>query len=278
VVQEWGDSIEIKRNNPGIHNLQVQQRSAYGCLSPPVYARVLVSKPQIDLGNNISLCAGKTTTIDAGSGFTTYNWSNGVNSREIEVGNAGWYKVMAYDESGCIASDSVYVTTIQNPEVNLGLDTTLCWTETIELDAGTNGENYLWFDNSRNRYFTAYAGLSTVWVSVTNTWGCTGSDTLLIKVCDYSKFASTIPNTFTPNGDGKNDSWYIPWLFRLDTDVRIDVYDRWGQMVYHSDNGLPANGWDGTRNGKKLPMDSYYYVIDLRNGSSVITGTVTIVR
>lgn len=278
VDDNWGDSIQVTWITPGEYTLSAQQTTVAGCVSPPVFASVLVTGPSVFIGNDTTLCVGRSLMLDARQTYSSYQWSTGDVGKEIIVNSEGWYKITVTDDNGCSAFDSLYVGMAQNPVVHLGVDITLCWTETAMLDAG-DGASYLWYDGSRGRYSTIGAVLTTteVWVQVSNEWGCAGKDTLLINPCDYADFEK-IPNTFTPNGDGKNDTWYIPWLYRLNTQVKIDIYDRWGQLVYHSDNGLPAAGWDGNRSGKKLPMDSYYYIIDLGNSSAPIRGSVTIIR
>jgi gliding motility-associated-like protein len=93
--------------------------------------------------------------------------------------------------------------------------------------------------------------------------------------------ALEIPNTFSPNGDGVNDTWEIPGI-ELYPDCYIQVFDRWGQLVFQT-NGYPASKrWDGTRNGNGRPLapSSYYYVINLRTEDfpEPIKGFVSIVR
>jgi gliding motility-associated-like protein len=68
----------------------------------------------------------------------------------------------------------------------------------------------------------------------------------------------TIPNTFTPNSDGINDKWEIGNLADYTT-ADVKVFNRWGSEVYHFNSSLQA--WDGTRNGKPLPVGTYYYII-----------------
>ena len=70
----------------------------------------------------------------------------------------------------------------------------------------------------------------------------------------------TIPNAFTPNGDGINDEWVIENI-ELFSDAAITVFNRWGQKVYNAQGtGQP---WDGTYKGRELPTGSYMYVINL---------------
>jgi gliding motility-associated-like protein len=83
------------------------------------------------------------------------------------------------------------------------------------------------------------------------------------------------PNTFTPNGDGVNDTWQIAGLSAFDK-CSVNVYNRYGAMLYQSIGyGIP---WDGTYNKNALPVGTYYYIIDLKNGTQVLSGYVTIIR
>jgi len=84
-----------------------------------------------------------------------------------------------------------------------------------------------------------------------------------------------IPNTFTPNGDGINDTWDIK---NLDSYVNctVQIYNRYGENVYSSIGyGVP---WGGTYKGAVLPAGTYYYIIDLKNGLKALSGFVAIIR
>jgi gliding motility-associated-like protein len=100
-----------------------------------------------------------------------------------------------------------------------------------------------------------------------------GVDTSNVYVRVYQKI--TIPNTFTPNGDGVNDYWDIKNLNTYPESF-MQVFSRYGQPVYQS-NGYPKP-WDGKRKGSLLPTGTYYYIIDLKNGMPKLTGWVLIVR
>jgi len=85
----------------------------------------------------------------------------------------------------------------------------------------------------------------------------------------------SIPNTFTPNGDGVNDTWHIQFLDAYQN-CTISIFNRLGQNVYSSIGyGTP---WNGTYHGSVLPAGAYYYVIDLKNINRVLSGYVTIIR
>jgi gliding motility-associated-like protein len=85
----------------------------------------------------------------------------------------------------------------------------------------------------------------------------------------------TPPNTFTPNGDGVNDSWEITGLNTY-TNCLATAYNRYGVMVFQS-KGY-SKPWDGLYNGKSLPAGTYYYIIDLNNTMPKLSGYVTIIR
>lgn len=59
---------------------------------------------------------------------------------------------------------------------------------------------------------------------------------------------------------------------------KVDIYNRYGQLVYHSDGYVNGRGWDGTTNGKPLPIGTYYYVIQPGSGRKPISGSITIIR
>jgi gliding motility-associated-like protein len=56
----------------------------------------------------------------------------------------------------------------------------------------------------------------------------------------------------------------------------VEVFNRYGQMVYTS-NGY-GTAWDGHSKGKPLPVGTYYYIIQLKNGFKPLNGSVTIIR
>ena len=85
----------------------------------------------------------------------------------------------------------------------------------------------------------------------------------------------TIPNVFSPNGDNIHDKWEIDDLKDFPF-AEVEVFNRNGHLVYHS-NGY-SSPWDGTLNGKPLPVATYYYIIDLKNNFPKQAGSVTILK
>ncbi|MCO5951129.1 gliding motility-associated C-terminal domain-containing protein [Mucilaginibacter flavidus] len=101
------------------------------------------------------------------------------------------------------------------------------------------------------------------------------SNAITVAFNPPSQCIIVVPNTFTPNGDGINDLWNITALLYY-PDCSLSVFNRYGSVVYRSIGyGKP---WDGTTNGSNLPVGTYYYILDLKNGKKPMSGSVTILR
>ncbi|MEO7983882.1 MAG: gliding motility-associated C-terminal domain-containing protein, partial [Bacteroidota bacterium] len=108
-------------------------------------------------------------------------------------------------------------------------------------------------------------------VSAVSEFGCANEDQVLVKV----KAGIFVPTAFTPNKDGKNDYWRIPFLDPgLEATVR--VCNRWGQTVYQV-TGEAVN-WDGNYFGTPQPAGVYVYQVHFTDGAVDIKGTVTLIR
>lgn len=112
---------------------------------------------------------------------------------------------------------------------------------------------------------------TTYKLTVVSVDGCDAESEATVKVIPHI----VIPNTFTPNGDGINDLWTIKYLDSYAAGT-VKIYNRNGGLVFQSKGYSKA--WNGTFNGRPLPTGVYYYVIDLRDGSPVRSGEVSILR
>jgi gliding motility-associated-like protein len=111
-------------------------------------------------------------------------------------------------------------------------------------------------------------------LDITDDNNCKNSGSIKVTVSGGTS-KITVPNAFSPNGDGINDIWIISGLSAY-PGATVDVFNRYGQLVFHSENNNQA--WDGTFNGKPLPLATYYYIIDPKNNEKKIAGSVTIFR
>ena len=87
--------------------------------------------------------------------------------------------------------------------------------------------------------------------------------------------ALIITNTFSPNGDGLNDTWGVPGI-RFYEGARISVYDRGGVRLFYTES--PDEGWDGTFNGKQLPVSSYFWTIEIGETGEMRRGMLNLIR
>ncbi|MBD1391782.1 PKD domain-containing protein [Mucilaginibacter glaciei] len=108
-------------------------------------------------------------------------------------------------------------------------------------------------------------------LTVTNANGCVTTDDVFLHILEKP----IVVNTFTPNNDGINDVWNIKYLESYPGNT-VEIYNRQGEKVYSSIGyAIP---WDGRYKGKELPVGTYYYIINPKNGRKVIAGNVTIIR
>jgi gliding motility-associated-like protein len=85
----------------------------------------------------------------------------------------------------------------------------------------------------------------------------------------------TIYNTFSPNGDGFNDSWGVPGI-RFFEGARLSIYDRGGVRLFYTEN--PDVSWDGTYNGKEMPVGTYFWTIEIGETGEVRRGMLNLIR
>lgn len=174
-------------------------------------------------------------------------------------------------------STTDFMTIIVEPEgfVDAGNDVTINGGESTDLiaTASPDGGTYEWqptnglsCTNCPNP--TASPTTTTTYtVAYTSENGCRYEDQVTVTVFN------DIPNGFTPDGDGTNDVWNIPGVTE---NTEVMIFNRWGNKIYESVGYNEP--WDGTYNNKPLPMGSFYYVIDYRDGSEPINGTITLIR
>jgi gliding motility-associated-like protein len=111
----------------------------------------------------------------------------------------------------------------------------------------------------------------TYLLTVTTNKGCSDTSSMFIKVLKDPP----VPNIFSPNGDGIHDTWVIPYLNSY-PGCTVEIVNRYGYLIFRS-LGYPTP-WDGKVNGKDVPVGTYYYVIDPKNGRKKKAGYVDIIR
>ncbi|MEI6852196.1 MAG: gliding motility-associated C-terminal domain-containing protein, partial [Bacteroidota bacterium] len=134
--------------------------------------------PQVNLGNDTSLCVGTNYTLNAANPGCTYVWSSGATTQTISVNSPGTYWV-SVNNGHCTNSDTIQID-FHSLSVNIGNDTVICGASSYTLHAGNPGSTYLWSTGATTSSVTVNLS-GYYWVSVTNA-GCSGIDTIHISL------------------------------------------------------------------------------------------------
>jgi gliding motility-associated-like protein len=119
-------------------------------------------------------------------------------------------------------------------------------------------------------------GLTTYYVTET-VKDCEGAaDEVIVTIINCT---ITVPTAFTPNGDANTDDWEILNIDQTYPNNVVTVYNRWGNLLFESEPGLyDQNRWDGTYDNKRLPVGSYFFIIEFNDGDGGSrTGSVSII-
>ncbi|HRP56122.1 gliding motility-associated C-terminal domain-containing protein [Agriterribacter sp.] len=248
---ETGQYIQADRAG----TYSVSAANASGCLSKDtVQIRAVYSAPVVTLPHKTTLCLNQDDTLHAGNGFSSYLWQDGSTGSSMLIQTPGKYKVTVSNPYGCIASDSVTITKIaQAPAGFLPADTIICATDPFTIQPLKLFNEYLWStDASANSITVQTPGIYRL--QVTDNGGCIGRDSISI----FTKDCSTrffVPNTFTPNNDGINDS-FKPLISGRISDYEFTVYNIYGQIVFSSRR--INEGWNGMY--RNLPQNAGTYI------------------
>lgn len=196
----------------------------------------LKPKPVVSLGDDDFLCKGNRKQLSAFTNGAVYLWSNAATTPDIVVTTGGTYSVIV-DLNGCIARDTVKVGFDSIPVFSLGADAFLCKGQQMILKSPLAATNVLWSNGSASdTLLVTSAGKYSLTIS--NTCGSTTDE---IQV-DEGSCKVYVPNAFSPNGNGLNDS-FKPILQGQAVSYRFEIYDRWGTLIFRTTD--PTKGWDG---------------------------------
>lgn len=276
---------KVTSANEGIYT--VVATSGKGCDAPPLQVQVkIVPKVVAAVSDNVTICAGQSTQLHA-SGGLYYKWtpSTGLDHDDVadpiaSPADTTTYSVNVSNDGCNDDSRSITVAVRKNPVADAGDDKRIFEGQSVKLNGKAKGDEITdvsWSPATALDDPTSITPVANPTDDISYTLTVTSANcgisasTVFVRV--YKKV--TIPNTFSPNGDGINDSWNIDALVTYPESSTM-VFDRYGKLVYKS-NGY-SKAWDGTYNGNMLPGGTYYYIIDLKNGTNKLAGWVYIVR
>jgi gliding motility-associated-like protein len=280
---------------PSNYTVQLVATSDQGCIGTKTAPVQVYTQPQpasftinqaeqCFTANNFTF----TNTSPATGGSLTYKWLYGDGTEgSTQHGNRvyaaiGEYtvKLVSINANGCVSDTMSQVVKVHpEPTVDLGADRIVLEGLGINLNPIVTGtgltfqwtpDRYLSNNTQENPLVTPSDNVAYT-LTVTGPGGCTDHDDITLTILKKL----VVPNAFSPNGDGVNDKWVIPHLDIYPGCV-VEIYSRNGQLIYRS-TGY-AMPWDGKIKGSLLPVGTYYYVIDPKNGRTKFTGSLTLIR
>ena len=248
----------------------------------------LTQPEQLMLVSNVKSisCYGKTDgsiALTAEGGISPYTFNVTMNENTFN-GNymtnlpAGTYVMEVTDASGCMSSNTIqiiepeeFVSTynVTMPSCNGNND------GMIEISARGGTAPYMYGWDSYYSDVPVLTGLrqGQYTISVVDANKC-AYQVASLMLTDMAGDCIKIPNVFTPNGDGVNDTWIIENI-EMFPQATGYVFNRWGQMLYKgTGNDEP---WDGSYRGHHVPAGTYLYIVDLYQKTEAYKGTVTVI-
>lgn len=152
-----------------------------GCTTSDTVTVNEFTAPSVELGQDFTVCSSQPVTLDAGTGFVSYQWSNAETTQSIAVTASGSYSVTVTDANGCTATDAINVTIEQEHLFDLGSDIEVCAGTNVTLDAAPGAASYLWSDGSTGQTLNVTASGSYT-VTATTANGCVTSDSIVVVI------------------------------------------------------------------------------------------------
>ena len=261
--------------NAGSYQLEI---TTDGCTSQDEINIEMTNLPEVNLGMDTFICVGTELDLDVYyDEYTTYLWQDNSNVPEQTISTAGIYSVILENQCGTV-SDEIIVEEMTPPNpVFIGNDTTICIDEPYLIDASnSNTDSYLWQNGSTEPTLqVAEEGYYSVTWS--NQCGFV-SETIEVetRLCECPVI---YPNAFSPDQNGYNDKFNTvsPCAFY---DYNLKIFNRWGALVFETDDPSMSAGWDGRMKGKDVQEGVYIYVVEFAHefDEGQVSGDVTVMR
>jgi len=265
----WDDGSEGATRTvtgPGVYSVLCKD-SCHSLLDSFVIQGVNIP---LDLGSDTVLCNGEELSWDVAIPQGSYLWQDSSTYNQYTTKQSGIYQV-TITSSGCSVSDTVQVKAIDVRQ-DLGADIVLCKGEELKepilLQAHIpEGASAVWSDGSTGSSLSLQ-DTGSYWVTVTAA-SCTGSDTLKI-IAEMCECNMSLPNAFSPNGDGINDV-FNP-VIESGCPVQgyvLSIYNRYGTRVFVGYR--VGEGWNGYySNGQQADVGTYMYEVRFSGGTKQI--------
>jgi len=282
------------QKSPVIQNATAAMRGVYkvlvtspfGCISTTETTVDIIARPVAGVGNpNPAVCSGSPVQLVAYGG-TSYKWFPEEGLSDSNIANPiasptrNTLYTVAVSNGTCETTVLVDVTVHQNPVAITGEDKKILAGNSIMIEGTAEGDDITYFwspsedldDPTKLNPVASPKSDRTYTFHVVSNKGCvTATSDVFIKV--YEKVE--VPSSFSPNGDGINDTWSI---VAIDTfaEPKVRVINRYGELLFES-NGYKIP-WDGKYKNSDVPPGVYYYVINLNTDLKPLSGSLTVIR
>lgn len=242
------------------------------CYETTSFQLIVGLTPQLGPDEFITICEDSTILLSAEPGYSSYLWSTGESTRIITVNDPGTYSVIVSNDYGDFNCEATKTFTLDVSGVAT-IDTVVTEdftsnSNSISIEVSGLGDYEYSLDGLTYQpepvFTNLESGVYTIFVRDIN--GC-GVSTETISLLNYKKF-------FTPNEDNDNDYWQITGS-QFEPNLQVYIYNRYGKLLI-SFSGDQI-GWDGSYNGKIMPTNDYWFVVERENGLTH-TGHFTLKR
>ena len=235
--------------------------------------------PQLDQTEETFLCIDSNSEpvfINSGvignTADYSYQWSNGENTEQIQINQAGIYTLTVTNDNNCSKTKSITIinsniATIETIDIQDASQN-----NTVTIFASGEGDYEYSLDSElgpyqdENIFFNVQPGFHEVYVRDKNNCGIASE---LISVIGF-------PNFFTPNFDGYNDTWHVYGINTPEqSESEIYIFDRYGKLLKQLKSD--SQGWDGTFNGNPMPSSDYWFYVKL-NDNRIFRGHFSLKR
>ncbi len=249
----------------------------------------------------LRVCMGDTISLQVKNKVqgSTYQWATlagaipGETSSNYPASQENKYSVTVTSDKGCIkvsAPINFYVNPLPTAAIKINDNNIPCISDTVSLTAMTT--NVFAYNWSPSELFKSTNTAdqkdgeailnnsdTRIVLTILDSIGCRAKDSVNIQAKACCRLF--LPTAFTPNGDGTND-YFLPHINRNQTVIASRIFDRWGKMVYSSDNDISKKGWNGNYpDGKPALQGVYMYGIEYTcsdRSNQFVKGDVTLLR
>ncbi|RYD80669.1 MAG: gliding motility-associated C-terminal domain-containing protein [Sphingobacteriales bacterium] len=280
LLQQINDTIiKVKFLKPYNGYIKVQFKDCV--LADSILIEVTRPAESLSLGNDVYICPGKSVTLRPNSRFKTYRWQDASTADSLLANTPGQYSIQVTDSCDNTFMDTIYV----QPSIsilNINFSPSICQFDSAYIFLNSAFTNYHWTPFSpgiiQNNILKIFPETTTLYTIIGNSpEGCELTDTLLVKVKNCPIYFY-VPNSFTPNNDGKNDQ-FKPLISGPVSRYSFKVYNRLGENVFSTSD--LQKGWAGQLKGKEQDSGVFIWVCSYQfsNDKPILKkGTVLLIR